>query len=468
MNPLITVYITNYNYGKFIKKAINSVLNQTFSNFELLIIDDGSTDNSREIIENYKNNPIIKIVYQQNKGLIVTNNIALRAAQGKYLIRLDADDYFDENALLIMVNKLESNPSLGLVYPDYYIVDEYNEILNLVKREPIDNVEVKDNPAHGACTMIRIDFLKEVGGYDENFNCQDGYYLWINFISRYKVLNINTPLFYYRRHSSNLTNNEDKIFNTRAEIKRKISFINKTYSQAVGIIPIRGANYTENQIAFKNFLGTSLIEWKLKSLLQTNMVKKIVVTTPDEKILNYIQENYSANSSKIILHKRAIEFARLNRGLEETIANIFEEYEKELEQYEYFFTADIRYPLIYSNTIDAAIKAIQIFRSNSLVTVRPESRIFFRRSNHGLVNILNQEKFTKLERDEFYRYSGGIILTSKSYFSSNKQLLGGTIGHVIIDEYSSLFIKDESDIPINELIAKKGIQSESIKKIFKV
>ena len=105
MSPLISVYITNYNYERFIKKAIDSVLAQSFSDFELLIIDDGSTDDSKKIIESYSSNFKIKIIYQHNKGLNVTNNIAARAAAGKYIIRLDADDYFATNALEKMSGK---------------------------------------------------------------------------------------------------------------------------------------------------------------------------------------------------------------------------------------------------------------------------------------------------------------------------------------------------------------------------
>ena len=107
--PLITVYITNHNYGKFINKAIKSVLNQSIKNFELIIIDDGSKDNSKKIINNYKNNKKITSIFQKNRGLIVSNNLALRLARGKYIIRLDADDWLDSHALEIMSNILERN-----------------------------------------------------------------------------------------------------------------------------------------------------------------------------------------------------------------------------------------------------------------------------------------------------------------------------------------------------------------------
>ena len=129
MSPLISVYITNYNYERFLKKAIDSVLAQSCRDFELFIIDDGSTDDSKKIIESYSTNCKIKIIYQQNKGLNVTNNIAARAATGKYIIRLDADDYFATNALEQMSRKLEANPELGMVFPNYYYIDENDRII---------------------------------------------------------------------------------------------------------------------------------------------------------------------------------------------------------------------------------------------------------------------------------------------------------------------------------------------------
>ena len=80
--PKITVYITNYNYGKYIKKAIESVLIQTETDNEIIIIDDGSNDDSKSIIETYRNHKNIKIVMQQNKGLTVSNNLALKLSRG--------------------------------------------------------------------------------------------------------------------------------------------------------------------------------------------------------------------------------------------------------------------------------------------------------------------------------------------------------------------------------------------------
>jgi glycosyltransferase involved in cell wall biosynthesis len=204
-NPLITVYITNYNYGNFIKKAIKSVLNQSFKDFELIIIDDGSKDKSIKIIKEFENKKNIKIVIQKNKGLIVSNNLALRLSRAKYIMRLDSDDWLDPYALEIMSNVLERNKKISLVFPDYYEVNKNGKILKQIIRHDFNKVKLLDQPAHGACTMIRKENLIDIGGYDEEFSCQDGYYLWLKFIKKYMVKNINLPLFYYRQHEKNLT-----------------------------------------------------------------------------------------------------------------------------------------------------------------------------------------------------------------------------------------------------------------------
>ena len=203
--PLITVYITNFNYGSFIKQAIESVLNQTQNNFELIIIDDGSTDNSLDIINQYQNNPKIRTIKQMNKGLNVSNNIALKLAKGEYIIRLDADDWLKENALEELSSILNKNPKTGLVFADYYHVNQFGVKIERVKRHNF-NINLLDQPAHGACTLIRTKILRAIGGYDEDFTCQDGFDLWIRFIQEYEVENINKPLFYYRQHGKNLRN----------------------------------------------------------------------------------------------------------------------------------------------------------------------------------------------------------------------------------------------------------------------
>ena len=124
-DPLITVYIVNRNYGKYLDNAFKSVLNQTFKSLEIIIIDDASNDKSINIIKKYESKSLCWAIYNKSaKGLIKSSNIAIKAAKGEFVIRLDADDYLDKNALTIFYNEIKKDKNIALVYSDYYLVDE--------------------------------------------------------------------------------------------------------------------------------------------------------------------------------------------------------------------------------------------------------------------------------------------------------------------------------------------------------
>lgn len=93
-NPLITIYITNHNYGKYLEQSINSALVQTYKNIEVIIVDDASRDESKKILKKYKNKKKIKIILNKSqKGLVKSSIIAIKKSKGSYILRLDADDY---------------------------------------------------------------------------------------------------------------------------------------------------------------------------------------------------------------------------------------------------------------------------------------------------------------------------------------------------------------------------------------
>ena len=100
----------------------------------------------------------------------------MRAAQGKYVMRLDSDDYLDKNALLVLVNAIEKSDDIALIFPDYYYVNADGQVTGQERRHDFKSqVTLLDQPAHGACTLIRRDCLLEVGGYSSEFTCQDGW-----------------------------------------------------------------------------------------------------------------------------------------------------------------------------------------------------------------------------------------------------------------------------------------------------
>ena len=202
----------------------------------------------------------ISVYTQKNQGLNRTNNVALRLSSGKYITRLDPD--LLPSAIGKMVHALESNPDCGMVFPDYFVVDEKQRKIKRVFAKSFNQGMLNDKDPLGACSLFRTEILKQVGGYSEGFQCQDGFEIWLKFIKQNRALYFNEPLFNYTRHSSNLTNNIDKIYNTRFEILERIhreSF--GSQGNAVSIIPVLKNPIHEAAEPFTQLAGKPLIEY---------------------------------------------------------------------------------------------------------------------------------------------------------------------------------------------------------------
>lgn len=443
MDSLITVYITNYNYGKYIKKAIDSVLNQTFQDFDILIIDDGSSDNSREIIEQYRNKENIRIIYQQNLGLNKTNNVAIKEAKGKYIMRLDADDFLNPAALGIMSAMLEAEPELGLVYPDYFYADEDGNIIGEEYRQNVQReVTMFDLPAHGACTMIRLDYLKKLGGYNESFSCQDGYDLWVKFVTHFKVANVNKPLFYYRKHGNNLTLNENRILSTRRKIKEAfVNDFNFVRPKAIAVIPAR--NYLINNESWlltrKN--GNTILENIIVKSIDAKNINHVVLTTSDKEILNFAKSKFEHHSGVIII-ERPPEYERFGVNLSATYKLIFDRLkELDYDDYEAIVSLAIEFPFITSEIIDDVINTLTIFKADSVIAVKPDNSTYYQHNGHGMQPILDQDKFTKYERNAIYKRYSAVTATTKNNYLKNNNFVSGKISHIVLDQKSAFEIK---------------------------
>ena len=447
-DPLVTIYITNYNYGKFIRQSIESVLNQTEQDFELLIIDDGSVDNSREIIEEYRGNPKISIIYQKNKGLNITNNIAMRASHGKYLMRLDADDFLEPEAVEVMSKVLEQDDELGLVFPDYYYVDAEGQRIGEERRHNFEKeVSLYDQPAHGACTMIRLSFLKELGGYNESFTCQDGYDLWIKFIMHHKVNNVSSPLFSYRRHGNNLTTNEEKILNTRKKIKELFVEQHLQSLPTLAVIPVRNTFIRDVNWPLYQIDGKSVLERKVAECSRSKRIKSVVVSSSDREILNHCQE-WSQRYENLHVIERPRTFAQTNESLAKTIEQAVSYVQEQGTTLEAVMSVSLEYPFVAADVMDDAINTLVLFSSDTVLSVRPDNRTYYQHTGHSLQPILDQDKFTKLEREALYKGAGGIVVSTLDNFLKHQRLISGKISHVVVDQKTAFGVFSELDFKL--------------------
>ena len=435
--PLITVYVTNHNYGHFIKQCIDSILSQTLQDFRLIIIDDGSTDNSREIIDEYKNRDNIDIIYQENMGLNISNNIALQLATGKYIMRVDGDDYLDPNALLLLSNNAEQKGS-DMVFPDYYLVNELGDLIKLVRRHDFQkDVTLFDQPAHGACTLIRKECLDELQGYASEFSCQDGYELWLRFINKYKVSNINTPLFFYRQHDHNLTNKEERILSVRHEIiKKQIKDQEVVNGNHICIIPIRGME-PNRPFALEQFGNKTLVENSIEKILKSNNIKRVIISTPDNRIADFLKKkNYP-----LIIDKRPLKLAHYNTHIEETISYLLKKYQEKIGAWDSLTIGLIEYPLLKAIYFDTIINTLYLFDVDSCISVIDDHNIFYQHKGAGLVSLSKADRSLRLERESIFRETGGIKSVRRKFYDKSKKLIGGKIGHIMVDEKSSISVQ---------------------------
>ena len=299
MKDLITIYIVNYNYGRFLENAINSALNQDYENKEIIIFDNGSSDNSRTILAKYTKS--CKIIFNSKQKLIPTINQAINLSSGKYLLRLDADDFLMPQALTVLHENIKKHKNTALVFSSYDVVDNEGEKL-FTRIRKFDNKKNKiyHNPAHGACSLMNLEVLKSLGGYDEFFAAQDGYYIWLKLVFDYRVIGIEDILFSYRRHNTNLTNDYLKILRSRMEIQEK--FISKNLK----------INWSEIVVILINTKPSNInISDKINEVLDFGILSKNIyvfknMTNANKYSVNYIYKNnfkFNEKSIKDIINR---------------------------------------------------------------------------------------------------------------------------------------------------------------------
>ena len=197
----ISVIICCYNYGRYLARAIRSVIDQSLSSkhYEIIVVNDGSGDETDQIMETFSNY-IIPIKLNENVGLAKARNIGIRKSLGQYVINLDADDYFDNNILKILSLFLGYNIDWDAVSCDYFTVD--------FKEKHIGRKNGEKYPI--ACgIMFRKELLVDIGLYDESFKAREEEDLRKRFLSKYKINNIELPLYRYHLHDENMTGNLD-------------------------------------------------------------------------------------------------------------------------------------------------------------------------------------------------------------------------------------------------------------------
>lgn len=209
MNKLVSINIITHNRAKYLPEAINSVLSQSYENWELIIIDDASTDNTQEIIQPFLSDRRIKyFLVDKQASVAAVRNIALHKSKGEYLAVLDSDDkWIDQEKLIKQVEFLNNNPDYSLVGGNAEIIDFKGATIELVKKPSLDKdirkIFLEKNPFFHSSILARMEIAKKIGGYDEKFAYGDDMDFCLMLGRDYKVCNLSDVLIAYRRHDDN-------------------------------------------------------------------------------------------------------------------------------------------------------------------------------------------------------------------------------------------------------------------------
>lgn len=199
--PIVTVIVAAYNQEKFIGRCIRSLLAQNFpkDNFEIIVVNDGSNDKTAYALELFTGD-ITVIKNKKNKGLPASLNIALKKTKSEFFIRVDSDDFVSRNFLLHIHAFISLNNHMNAVACDYNLVDDEE---NVIERKDC----MQDPIACGI--MFRTKQIIEIGGYDEKFLVHEERDLRYRFLKKYSISQLAMPLYRYRRHDNNITNNQE-------------------------------------------------------------------------------------------------------------------------------------------------------------------------------------------------------------------------------------------------------------------
>jgi glycosyltransferase involved in cell wall biosynthesis len=205
--PAISVLMTVYNGSRFLREAVDSILNQTFRDFELICVDDGSTDESAAILSEFaRRDARIKIITQQNTGVTASLNIGLRAARGEFIARMDADDISLPQRFEKQIAYLQSHPDCVLVGSQVLMVDPDAMPIYPKRDTSYDHEQILDAlldkgwPIVHPSVMIRAQVMRSIGGYDEQYRVVQDHDLFLRLADHGRLVNLREILLLYRQH----------------------------------------------------------------------------------------------------------------------------------------------------------------------------------------------------------------------------------------------------------------------------
>ncbi|MBE2224178.1 MAG: glycosyltransferase [Anaerolineae bacterium] len=221
---LVSVVIPNFNHGKYLGDAIQSVLTQDYPYVEIIVVDDGSTDNSREVVEPFARQ--VKYIWQANQGLSAARNTGINAALGDFIGVLDADDMYEPNFLSSLVPIMAKNPEIDGVYCGYQFVDHKNSPLPQIEARSIPSGELYQSLLAGnflvpESMLVRKHCYENVGPFDVSLRALEDWDMWLRISSRYNIAGTTEILTRHRVLPGSMSADPTRMLDNRIAVLNK-------------------------------------------------------------------------------------------------------------------------------------------------------------------------------------------------------------------------------------------------------
>lgn len=267
--PMVSVIMPAYNAEQYIKGAIDSILNQTYTDFEFIIINDGSIDGTEDIIKSYTDPRIIYIKNETNCGICVTLNKGLDIAQGKYIARMDSDDISDINRFTTQIDFMEAHPEIGISGSDITLFGGKQGTFSMVHEPDLCAAGLIFNPCFAHPTVIwRKRIMDEYNlRYDENYVGLEDFVMWWKFAEVTQLANIPQSLLKYRIHENQETQNiSERVFLKSNEFRKY------RYEKILGVLSSTELKVLDDY-SYGNFHEFSQSEFELFVVLMARIAK---------------------------------------------------------------------------------------------------------------------------------------------------------------------------------------------------
>ena len=455
MGSKVSIVITAHNYAKYLPQSLESALGQNYDDFEVVLVNDGSTDHTEEVLAHYRDNPRLKVLTLDGVGLASASNRGIEAATGDYIVRLDADDWFDENLLLVEASYLDRHPNVGLVFCDYYTVDVHGEPIDRVRRAKVnDEVELLDRPALAAGAMYRRKCWEAIGGYNEAIRYQEDYDFWIKFIEKFQVRNVSVPLMFYRQHGHSMSRNWDARMQTRRQVKKRFVEENRERfrSRVLAVIPARSDQLDKRKLAILPFGKGDLLQHCIDKLRQVELVERVAVSTNDHEIAARA-EQYGAD----FVHRRSRAMSNPAVPFEQVLFELLQGMHLD-EDYrpDVVVILHPHSPFIAADQVTEAIDSMLLYETDSVIGVVEDLSYHWQVGRWGLTPVGYQTRVVKQEKDLIYKEAGGLYVIRVDQFLRSHDLLGKRIGHIELSPRDALRIQSPFDYWVASRLVEEG------------